>query len=500
MDAIARVTEIAASVKRGWWRNKGYCALITPDIRNVFNTARWDKIMLALVDRKTPTYLLHMMDSYLSDRLLIYDTEDGPAEYAVTADVPQGSVLGPFIWNIMYDDLLRVKLPDQSEMIGFADDVAMVATARTTHLLEIVANESLRPASSWLKESGLEPAVHKTEAVLITDKREFIAPWLMLDGQDLTWQKPIRYLGVQTDSGLRFTQHVNIVSDKAAAVAVALARLMPNVEGPSKLKRRLLNSVAHSKILYGAEVWADATENVGARQRLISVQRRSAIRTISAYRTVSANADLVLASTPPIDLLARERSEIYQEIHQNGSFLITEATRMAAIENARLRLLTRWQKRWDGDNKGRWTYRLIPNIVAWYGRSHGQVNYELTQALTGHDCFNKYLTRFEKRDSDACSHCGYSPDNAQHAVFECPATEEKRKNLKSALENRSISEENLISIMFSGEDTWNAVSFFIRKTMLKQGNWKPRRETGKSSRSATKQRSPEEGQEHTPPK
>ena len=96
MDAIARVTEIATSVKRGWWRNKGYCALITLDIRNAFNTARWDKIMTALVDRKTPTYLLHMMDSYLSDRTLIHDTEDGPEEYVVTAGDPQGSVLGPW--------------------------------------------------------------------------------------------------------------------------------------------------------------------------------------------------------------------------------------------------------------------------------------------------------------------------------------------------------------------------------------------------------------------
>ena len=149
---------------------------------------------------------------------------------------------------------------------------------------------------------------------------------------------------MQIDSKLRFTQHVNIVSNKAAATVAALARLMPNVEGPSELKRRLLNSVIHSKILYGAEVWVDATEKVGARQRLIPVQRRSALRTISAYRTVSENAALVIASTPPIDLLARERSEVYQEIHQNGLLLVKEATRMAAKEKARQRLLTRWRE------------------------------------------------------------------------------------------------------------------------------------------------------------
>lgn len=36
----------------------------------------------------------------------------------------QGSVLGPDLWNNLYDDILKIKLPNDSKLIDFADDLA----------------------------------------------------------------------------------------------------------------------------------------------------------------------------------------------------------------------------------------------------------------------------------------------------------------------------------------------------------------------------------------
>ena len=87
---------------------------------------------------------------------------------------------------------------------------------------------------------------------------------------------------------------------------------MPNIGGPREAKRRLVASVVHSKLLYAALVWANALQNHAIQRKLFSVQRLVALRIVSAYRTVSTSAVPVLASVPPIDLLAEERQETFQ--------------------------------------------------------------------------------------------------------------------------------------------------------------------------------------------
>ena len=53
IDRVVSVAEIAVSCSRC---TKRMCAIIGLDVRNAFNTARWDKIMLALEDLSVPLY------------------------------------------------------------------------------------------------------------------------------------------------------------------------------------------------------------------------------------------------------------------------------------------------------------------------------------------------------------------------------------------------------------------------------------------------------------
>ena len=117
---------------------------------------------------------------------------------------------------------------------------------------------------------------------------------------------------MQFDRRLSFGEHLQIATAKAIQCGAALTRLMPNIGGPSEAKRWLVASVVNSKLLHAAPIWTSAINNHAILKKLFSAQRGVVMRMVSAYRNVSTSAVLVLASVPPIDLLAEERQETFQ--------------------------------------------------------------------------------------------------------------------------------------------------------------------------------------------
>ncbi|CAB0042907.1 unnamed protein product [Trichogramma brassicae] len=82
----------------------------------------------------------------------------------------------------------------------------------------------------------------------------------------------------------------------------------------------------------------------------------------------------------------------------------------------RQKSLRRWQSRWDRSQKGRWTHRLIPNISLGIERRHGEVDYHLTQLLTGHGYFKHHSQCYDQNASANCPACPHTVENAEHVL------------------------------------------------------------------------------------
>ena len=88
----------------------------------------------------------------------------------MTCGAPQGSRVGPLVWNVMYDDFLRMDLPAGTSIIGYADDALVVCAADNVKILELRINESLWRAKHWLDNRCLEMAPEKAETLLVGSK------------------------------------------------------------------------------------------------------------------------------------------------------------------------------------------------------------------------------------------------------------------------------------------------------------------------------------------
>lgn len=105
------------------------------------------------------------------------------ASRPVTCGVPQGSVLGLALWNVCYDGLLGMRVPPGVHLVAFVDDLAVIGVAKTGPLLKEALNLTLAAIDEWMSRRGLQLSHHKSEAVLLTNRRAFAPPRLTVGGR-----------------------------------------------------------------------------------------------------------------------------------------------------------------------------------------------------------------------------------------------------------------------------------------------------------------------------
>ncbi|XP_011049569.1 PREDICTED: uncharacterized protein LOC105143178 [Acromyrmex echinatior] len=173
IDAVRQVRALSEQMTAG-----GEVALaISLDIANAFNSIPWDRVVGAMRGHHLfPPYLVAIIEDYFRDRQLEFHNKTGLQQRRdMLCGVPQGSVLGPLLWNVAYDYVLRAALPPGCHVVCYADDM-LVVVGGTTWERAVGTNVAVACVVGSIKELGIRVAPAKSEALFFHDGKSGVPP------------------------------------------------------------------------------------------------------------------------------------------------------------------------------------------------------------------------------------------------------------------------------------------------------------------------------------
>lgn len=177
----------------------------------------------------------------------------------VTSGVPQGSILGPVLFNIYINDIVNTST--LASYIIYADDTSIFFQSASIEELTDFANVTLEKFSQWTQINSLQINVAKTRAILFTPVQKVISRDIdiKLGSEQIKVVKEIKTLGVTFNQHLNWNAHVERVAGNLARACGVLCKFRTML--PTKIKLILYNSIFAPHINYCSLVWTDTTQS-----------------------------------------------------------------------------------------------------------------------------------------------------------------------------------------------------------------------------------------------
>lgn len=186
------------------------------DMSKAFDSVNFELLLKKLESYGIGGVLNHWFRNYLYHRFQITKLTDTnlSQELELLSGVPQGSVLGPLLFNIFTSDLQFI--PQYSKLHLYADDIQLYITLslndvwqKTEHL-----NSDLSNILKWSQNNCLRMNPSKSQIILMGSQHRVnvikeLNPVFKLGESQLEIRDTAKNLGILFDSQLSFTKHVS---------------------------------------------------------------------------------------------------------------------------------------------------------------------------------------------------------------------------------------------------------------------------------------------------
>ena len=249
IDQVHRITNVIEQALE----QKKYCPAVFLDVSQAFDRV-WHEGLIHKMSKILPRNYCKLMESYLSDRKFrVIHGEACSEVYSTQAGVPQGSVLGPFLYLLFTADIPTT----EDTFIGtFADDTVIMSTDESQLKAVEKLQRALNDVSRWTTDWKIQLNELKSVHVTFTLRRKNNNIHTYLNGRQVPQADSTKYLGLHLDSRIIWKHHVR---QKAEQIRIKQRQLYWLIGHHSKMnlycKRLVYQSILMPIWMYGVQLW-----------------------------------------------------------------------------------------------------------------------------------------------------------------------------------------------------------------------------------------------------
>ena len=262
-------------------REKRCTVACSLDVEKAFDSVWRVGLISKLASINLPSYIYNILHSFLSNRTFfvqIQGTKSNPR--SCDSGVPQGSILGPHLYNIFMHDFPHIWSENNLVSTGllYADDTIVYSN----HEYPLVALQHLEKhigvINDYYNTWGIKLNVPKSELICIRNAsgkgpigvvRESKHLTLNVNGCPIQVQNKLKYLGINFNNLFKFNYHAKLTIEKTRKVSNMLMPFFRHRALNKKSKLLFYKTLVRPVMTYGFPIWFNISPSVAQNMEIL---------------------------------------------------------------------------------------------------------------------------------------------------------------------------------------------------------------------------------------